>query len=110
MKLPSAPNDRSQIISGMSRFPCGSGKADSSSSVTRWKPARPCQTLAAVKPIRWSWYQSVAARWSSGYVWVRLVCPPPVSIFAMPAIADIAAMPGVVLVCSPPTGCTSSVG
>ncbi|WP_456061881.1 hypothetical protein [Amycolatopsis alkalitolerans] len=54
------------IISGSSL--AGSPSAPSSSSRTRWNPASPRQTPGPVKSIRWSWYHSVAVRWSSGYV------------------------------------------
>lgn len=76
-KEPSAAKDRSAISSGMSRSPAGRGRASSSSSWTRWNPASPCQTFGPVKPMRWSWYQRVAARCSIGYVYVR--CPEAVS-------------------------------
>ncbi len=46
--------------------PSGSGNRSSSASRTRKKPARPRQTCGALKAMRWSWYQSVAARCGSG--------------------------------------------
>ncbi|GAA2862921.1 hypothetical protein GCM10020220_060250 [Nonomuraea rubra] len=47
-RWPSAPNDRSQISSGRSRSPDGSGSASSSASPTRNIPASPRQTCGPV--------------------------------------------------------------
>ena len=49
-------NERSTIISGMSRSPRGSGSAASSSSSMIIIPASPRQTFGAVRSSRWSWY------------------------------------------------------
>ena len=69
VRRPSRPTSkfRSASSSGTSYGgPSGRPSSRSRSSRTIHNPARPAYTLNRVTPMTWSWYHSIAARWSFG--------------------------------------------